>query len=650
MADEVEILDNTDTEEKKIVERDLFDTMGLLVMFVRMSLEGNSEGSPLPRYQRILRINSVVVENDDSFVNKVAKDFIKPTVSIISEGLIRAVNSLIDLTIDAKDLITATDSLVAEGEVMLNLIKRVAEEQILQSLALAVDPHGDLYDAGRFKMPPEVAENLSKAEDFLANFPTPDDLDFLGHELYRLACIIHKAVDVPDIDAMGKVRILQFGFKKNWDSYTDSTDKNEDLTEDLGKRSLLKLAPKTGPDFTNLTTDNVSNNGILLYEIGDDFAAKDQEDAIKLLGLLGYNSGLYKKRIQEFQYINKIPVSGVFDDATVNRLFNLDIEKQNLKRALKRNSSVDNVGFDKITFGYIPLHNHNADDIINETVIATQGYNYDYYVIKTINQADENRVDIPANRGNWRAVIGDNYIRGFVAIESRKIISNNPGEIYDGKSASEGAAYNGRFFFSARHTEPWRAGRYGKPGDSEIYKDGVTTNSKKISRMIQTVPIPGDALQLEDPVTATIEGKDITTSQHVIFTALAQARSLYNDKTGGIPDQTRILLEILDEEGNVILKDNRPAKETWFPSGTISTDVVKSRAVDYQNLWYTQSSEKLSLTHTMVSDQGEKPMFVKVILEGLHNSNYDCDAYFDEVRLKWEQISIETPTPADPTS
>ena len=74
-----------------------------------------------------------------------------------------------------------------------------------------------------------------------------------------------------------------------------------------------------------------------------DKAGIDVQDANSILEALGYATPAvpdrkifgdeFAGRLRAFQQINEIPVSGKLDNATLNRLFHLDFDAKNLKRA-----------------------------------------------------------------------------------------------------------------------------------------------------------------------------------------------------------------------------------------------------------------------------------------------------------------------------
>ena len=74
-----------------------------------------------------------------------------------------------------------------------------------------------------------------------------------------------------------------------------------------------------------------------------DKAGIDVQDANSILEALGYATPAvpdrkifgdeFAGRLRAFQQINDIPVSGKLDNPTLNRLFHLDFDAKNLKRA-----------------------------------------------------------------------------------------------------------------------------------------------------------------------------------------------------------------------------------------------------------------------------------------------------------------------------
>ena len=379
------------------------------------------------------------------------------------------------------------------------------------------------------------------------------------------------------------------------------------------------------------------------------------------------------KNIRLFQKLNNLVTEGSLNEETINRFFNLDSENKNLVWAKARDDA-NYVEAERYPMGYLPLENGNADDYAKkkDALTTVSGAKYRYYKIRTESES-------PIEGQGWinkapGLDANDNitYINGFVALESRfvNVSRKENGPVYEGDRISEGEAASGRFFFAARHTEPWIPGRSGTPNPT-IYNDSQPQPGH-ISRMYQEVEIDiATFLDNNAPKNAPDPQKKINQYQ-ITFEASCLRRSLYVERSGdkeilGQPDQGRILLEVYEDDNTtpkwidpqIDKPGETPKGEGWQPGALVAETFAKSEArINQRNNWFRQTSgmyiidaeslvEDTNLHEELFSALNFDPnnqdftkfttqkLRFRVILEGRHRANWDTDAYFDDVRLKW---------------
>lgn len=599
----------------------LFDVLAHLLMTTRLSLEATRQSSALPRYVRIARINA------DDAVNANAS-----VIEVITTAGVRdlsaTISTMIKLALTARSLFGDTDSLKALIEVVLQLFKEASKLSFTEKTS-------KLFGLPSRLTPVGVDQTLSDIEAYIDFIPEPEDLDRIGHELFRMACVVHKKEGI-DIDQTGKVRLLQWSFGLDWEiSWNVKGAPVTFMVKHLGKRNL-ESTPRSG-EVT------VEYGDVPVYSYTGDVNNDDETEAKEILIRLNY-TGLEDIRL--FQFVNGLAVTGTLDVHTVNRLYNLDYSAKNLTMALAKPDGFDIN--DDITGGYLELVNGDADGYEDEGIqLQSLPGGYAFY-----------QLGAQYNNGNPRAawvvdpgspvVISDeananpdNLVHGFVGLISREW--NPTKKEFTGGGFSEGEAASGKFFFAARTVAPWDPGRSGALAEGNFYlfnaknsdAKKVASNPKYVSRMHQDIDL-SDYPDLLAKIPANSE---------LILVASCMRRSCYKDRTNGLPDQGRILLNLVNDKGVVKLQD--AFKEDWLPNQAIAVAAMSSEEKEQKNVWFLQKSSIITIrkagtqSYTMNgSELDVNNLKIRVVLEGRYMSGWDIDAYFDDVRVRWDYREI----------
>jgi hypothetical protein len=333
-----------------------FKAIALLLESVRESLEGVKTAGKAPRWIRIVRIREFQGSGD-----------------YISKGVIPAVNGfstallhLMNLTLQAKDLLAQADSAKALWEVSADLLKTVTTDEFATSIAQVYDP----AITNTTNPLSSVGSAIDVVSKFVDRIPSPEDLELIGGELFRLLSIELLPLDESglgkttekhiNINTSGKLRLIQMGLKSAITVRGLGTDKKGELPVIyLGSRRLWKTA--------DLPTKAVAQWGDAkkaetVYEFN--FAATtegegaDLTEANDLLEKLGYvepavaagNKKAFTdelaKRLRTFQVINGLTVNGKLDNSTINRLLHFNFETKSIQRAIAFEAGKLPNGFD----------------------------------------------------------------------------------------------------------------------------------------------------------------------------------------------------------------------------------------------------------------------------------------------------------------
>jgi len=632
-----------------------FQLLAYVLFKVRQSLE-EEEPKRAPRWVRVVRAREA----------QGSADVIGKAVKAAVGGFTAALSFVVELTLDIRELLVQTDAAKALVEVSADLLIAVTSKEFTDGVrALVGEPPGDNPLSGVGKVFEEIKKHLGY-------IPEPDDIAGVGHELYRLLCIVQRPLptkieggkiivdetkippgelDHVDIDASGKLRMFQwayggtytvrglgpkdnaegldhpivrFGTRRVWQTTADK----------LPKRSL---GVRKRDDYEDTIFDFPFDGG----EPVEALRTADLAEAHDLLEKLGYVepaasdklnfTEVLTKKLRRFQAINGLAITGRLDNDTINRLLNFDFEAQNLRRAKPFDVKDLPAGVDEAQAGPLELANGDADNPEAEGIeVKTSPAGYTYYVAGTLLPAAES-ANLKKGKG-WISAPDGNAAPGFVALKSRAIKKGQQlkdaanAERYDGGEDSEGEASSGVYFFAARHTEPWKAGRTGAPATDALDKDQPPADTR--SRLYQWLPI--DHLLAIKPPT-----------HNLVITATTSVRSLYKPEGQAlVADQGRVGLEVYKADVFTSNGARRDADKVvdklysdWYPKD----DEIRASAslVDLRRKskfqWASRTAKRL-----LVAD-GSKG--VAVVLEGRHQAGYDTAAFFDTVRVRWEFVA-----------
>ncbi|MEM9490207.1 MAG: hypothetical protein AAGC55_13760, partial [Myxococcota bacterium] len=502
----------------------------------------------------------------------------------------------------------------------------------------------------------------------------------------------------------GKVRLLQWAFEHTYSIHgLRAPDGNEGGTEPIVRLGSRRM-PSGGtlPSVSELDwTKGERKIDIFRFAYDASFKA-DIMEAHKVLDRLGYyyypaGSGepvppanatdadrqdLAKlpDRLLRFQMINDLPLTSQLDNDTLNRMFNLDHARQNLARAKAFDAGAVVAPTIAITqrSGYFPLK--NADAEIPHTPVQTYSgtdpqydtadkqYNrYPYYIAgtaasvtappgtvdATVGWLADNRpiFDVPGKQDGATAWVSAERVDGFVGMHSRRLLPESAGtdnrEAYDYVTLdnnrwrlSEGEAASGRYFLSARSTQPWVPGRWQVPpaAPDSLFGPHTTPVNGKISQIYQWV----DIKPLVDA------RNDLSPQPELYLIASVLQRALFRENK--LVDQGRIRIELYSSaEYDAAVRPDfsgggypEYAQSEWFPSQEITTAALYLSNSARKRNWVYRDTPALLAPAGVSTDPATKTKAL-VILEGKLNGGHDCDAYFDDVRLRWELREPTTP-------
>jgi hypothetical protein len=317
---------------------------------VRIGLESSKRQDQAPRWVRVVRVREF---RDDAIAKGVMKAM---------DVLTLAVAYLQRFTLDANDLLIQGDAAKALVEVSAEFIKTATSKEFINALEVAVgqDPSPD-------SPIPDVANIIDKIVQIADKVPEPDDLKVIGAALYKLLAS-SRPLDEAKLGAAteshivlertGKLRLLQFGFDQNFrlqnfgkGASVSSLDVNR-----LGARRLWaaaddKLPAKSVGKFGE--APDVEN----VWEL--DFPPTRRASTCRTPTASSKPSATPTRRsttarssappcrpAAHLPADQRDPVSGKLDNATLNRLFHLDFDAKNLKRAKRYKAEALPKGFD----------------------------------------------------------------------------------------------------------------------------------------------------------------------------------------------------------------------------------------------------------------------------------------------------------------
>lgn len=615
-----------------------FSLIAYVLFKVRHALEDPEANRP-PRWVRIAR--------GRQFQGEQLIGFVRGAVG----GLASATSYMAELTLDIEELLVQTDAAKAIAETSLELIAAATSPDFVVGINTLLGTPNETV-AGVFGDINQAANNI---QGYLGYIPEPHDVRQLGHELYRLLCIVQQPLhdaqgqvdtSMPqlaeqehlDLSLSGKVRLCAWahGLPVRARGLGPNEAAHQDLAR-LGARRLfvggpgaVALAPRARMVWP------AEDGEIDLFDFTFTGAPGEVSDLAELVALLtahGYVSPAMPvspveltpaivTNLLRFQHLNGLPTTGLLDNATLNRLHNLDFAGKNLRRAVPYRATqwpwADDAQPEPLA-GELPLVNGGADQPERESLTIVATTPYPYYVVRTTNPAPP-----PAWTAGWIA-----ETPGFVALASRAKLANDQNGRLDGGKWSEGEAAQGRFFWAARHVEPWRAGRSGTPV-APLFGGPPPA----VSRMYQWIPLPG-WLTPPQPGAAL----------YVHATVLQ--RALWSDRnSSGFPDQGLILLEAYPAGaghpegapgavGYVTNVGPRVAAASvvsteLFPSHHAIAAADALPEIDRRRLWTLRRTPELAI------DPAAGIVALCLVIEGHHRNAFDTDAYFDDLRVYYE--------------
>lgn len=613
-----------------------FSLIAYVLFKARHRLEEIEADRP-PRWVRIVRGRDY------------ASDTLGGLVRTAVGGIANAVSYMAELTLDIEELLLQTDAAKAIAETSLELVRAATEPDFTAGITALLG--NDINDnlATAFASINGAAGNIDR---YLGYIPEPHDVRQLGHEIYRLLCIVQRpmprvpatgAIDTADdelwgeehleLELCGKIRLCAWAYDLpvRTRGLGPAENVHRDLTR-LGTRRLF-LPGANGLATRSRSRFTFDDQPIDLF----DFSFPPLTDLAELVSLLqahGYQdppmpvapttmTAEIVNNLLRFQYLNELPLTGELDNYTLNRLHNLDFVRKNLRRAVRHQATAWPwlVGTNTTPMalgGELLVVNGNADDPASEGIDIVASTPLRHYVVPTT----------PAWSPGQRGWISDTAgVPGFVALASRSRNKDEQNGRYDGGRWSEGEVASGTFFWTARHVEPWKPGRSGPPGTGALF-GGSAPSAGAISRMYQWIPLP----QWLDPATPPLPGT------RLYIHASALQRSLWSDRDeSGFPDQGRLQLEAHPQGAGAFETTASPhpsdaagVASNWFPSHTATALALSMSDIDRRRTWFLRRTPELEI------DPVDDIVALCLVVEGQHRHAYDTDAYFDDIRVHYE--------------
>lgn len=619
--------------------------MAYVLFHVRHALEDLEEAGRPPRWVRVARAAPE------------KQEFLGNIVSLAVNGIAETTSLLAELTLDIEELLVQTDAAKAISDVMLRMIQAMTDEDFQDGVASLAGQD----TLGRIQGAMDTINNAAtQAEKYLQYIPEPEDVHGMGHELFRLLCVVQHAMPrTPDnaIDAAnpqltgadhlvqndsGKVRLMAWAYGHGVE--THSLGANE-----TGKKKLFKLGSRRLFATQNVgglpaqsrmlwTRDEAK---VTIFQLTYGTGGNDDlKELVELLQLHGYNNPAMpaqpstlspdiRENLMKFQAINDLAITGELDNPTLNRLMHLDFARKNLRRARPFDASFvwpwDIVPARQIS-GTLRIVNPGGDHPGEEGITQIVGSPLRYYLIPN---APTNTTGWPMGAGWIRETSGPT---GFMAVESRR--RNREDETVPGRFLgakwSEGEAAHGQYFFAARMTEPWVDGRFGPPGPGNLAPTEAPV-AGTITRMYQWITLPS---WLQPPST--------TQSWSLWVYASALQRALFTSRgLSGLPDRGRISIESYGssgfDKGTITIRETSHRMDyrrtELFPDHAENTAALTLDQVDRRRLWILRKTEPMPIVQGTVA--------LCLVVESEHQVGLDTDAYFDDfqVHYYWTRAS-----------
>jgi hypothetical protein len=322
-----------------------FKFIALILDSVLTSLEGIKEQTKAPRWIRIVRIREFQGEGD--YISKA----VIPAVNGFSTALLHLMN----LTLQAKDMLFQADSAKALFEVSAEMLKTVTTDEFALAIAQAIDPE----TSNTTNPLSGVGGAIDVVGKFVDRVPSPEDLDLIGGILFKLLSIELLPLDESglgettethiNINTSGKLRLIQLGLNSPITIRGLGKDKKGEYTVTyLGSRRLWKTAnlpKKAVAKWENETVYELdATEGADLVEVNDLLEKSGYVDPA-VANKKAFGDEL-AKRLRTFQAVNGLTINGKLDNSTINRLLHFNFETKSIERAIAFDAAKLPTGFD----------------------------------------------------------------------------------------------------------------------------------------------------------------------------------------------------------------------------------------------------------------------------------------------------------------
>jgi hypothetical protein len=617
-----------------------FSLIAYVLFKARHGLEEIEADRP-PRWVRIARGRDYASDQLGGFVRTAVG------------GLANATSYMAELTLDIEELLLQTDAAKAIADTSLDLVKAATDPNFVAGITALLG--NDINDnlATAFAGINGAANNIQGVLGFI---PEPHDVRQLGHELYRLQCIVQRplprnpetgAIDTAatelvgeehlELGLCGKIRLCAWAY--DLPVRTRGLGPTENVHRDLTRLGARRLFLPGASGLATRARSRFTFDGQPIDVFDFPFATpNDLAELVSLLQAHGYQeppmpvapttmTAEIVSNLLQFQYLNELPLTGELDNHTLNRLHNLDFGRKNLRRAVRHRATawpwVTGTNTTPLALGgELLVVNGGADRPEDEHVDVQATTPHPYYVVPATPAWN------PLTERGWLS--DTSGLPGFVALASRSRNADEQNGRYIGGRWSEGEAAFGRFFWAARHVEPWKAGRSGLPESGALFgSHGNPAPQSGISRMYQWIPLPSWL----DPATPPLPGA------RLYVRASALQRSLWSDRDeSGFSDQGRLLLEAHPQGPSAFTSPASPHPDDvtrmvasdWFPSHGMTALALSLSEIDRRRLWVLRHTPELEIA------AADAIQALCLVVEGQHRHAYDTDAYFDDIRVHYE--------------
>lgn len=314
-----------------------FKALAVIFRGLRDALEKPSPDRPA-RWVRIARARHALVRpsapaaKDGAIAAASAspEEKMSELIGKLLRAFAESISFIAEAVLDLQELLIQVDATKALFEVSVGLLKTVCEPEFSGAIKELT------YDSVSLDLS-AIGDVLKMVEDKVDLIPDEKDLECVSHELYLLLRVVHAAGDDGslDLEGTGKIRLLLWSYGQPYTVRGLGVGESETRsTSHLGARRLGPGAP------TKLLRAAVGEHRVLDLRLdGDD----DIGELGELLSALGYRDPAAGKAtaldaglvdgLRAFQRLNDLAATGELDDATLDRLHNLDAGRQILARA-----------------------------------------------------------------------------------------------------------------------------------------------------------------------------------------------------------------------------------------------------------------------------------------------------------------------------